>query len=67
MWCEAWSTEKKDAEKRVYRARCLVRCLEANLDRIEPEQFDELMARLESAREELHSAFLANIKISAEA
>ena len=66
MWCEAWSTRKKEAEKRVYRARCLIRCLEAKLDRIEPEQFDELMALIEATREELHAAILASIQAGAE-
>lgn len=62
VWCDAWTEEKKEAERRVYRARCRLRCLEANLDRIELERFDELMVQIESARMELHSAILANVK-----
>ena len=62
MWCEAWSEEKKAAENRVYRARCLLRCLESKLDRIEPEEFDGLMLQLEAARSELYAAAIANIR-----
>lgn len=62
-WCAAWTEEKKAAELRVYRARCLLRCLEANLDRINPEQFDELMTRIEAARNELSAAFYANLSV----
>ena len=62
-WCEAWSKEKKDAELRVYRAKCLLRCLEANLDRINPDQFDDLMAKIESARMELFTAIRENIAV----
>lgn len=65
IWCDTWSPEKKDAEMRLYRARCKLRCLEANLDKISPEQFDELMILIEEARMELHAAALAAIKISA--
>ena len=65
-WCDAWSQEKKDAELRVYRARCRLRCLEANLDRIDPDQFDELMAQIESARMELHEASVANLRVRME-
>ena len=65
LWCEAWSQEKKDAELRLYRARCKLQCLEANLTRIDIERFDELMILIEEARMELHAAFMANLKVSA--
>lgn len=38
------------ADRELYRAECLVKCLEAKLLRIEPEEFDELMKRLEAAK-----------------
>ena len=63
-WCAAWTKEKKDAELRVYRARCRLRCLESNLDRIEPERFDELMVQIEATRMELYSAWLASLNVS---
>lgn len=66
MWCNAWPQEKKDAELRVYRARCRLRCLEANLDRIDLDQFDELMVQIESARMELHEASVANLCVRME-
>lgn len=45
------------AERRRYRAACKVRCLEANLTRIDPQEFDQLMDQLEAAREEAKAAF----------
>lgn len=43
----------EEAERQRYRAVCKVRCLESGLDRIEYEQFDEVMAMLEEAKAEL--------------
>ena len=63
-WCEAWSNERKEAELRIYRARCRVRCLEANLDRIDYEEFDNLMTRIELARAELRDAIMAKMMLS---
>lgn len=50
--------EIQEAERQRYRAQCRVRCLEANLDRIAPEEFEPLMASLEAARVELEAAGL---------
>ena len=47
-----------NAERRQYRAACKVRCLEANLTRITPQEFDQLMTQLEAAKEEVRAAFL---------
>lgn len=55
-WCEAWPEELKEAERRRYRAECKLRCLTAALDRVDPAEFDGVMARIEAARDELHSA-----------
>ena len=44
--------ELREAERLTYRAQCWVRCLEANLDRIAPEDFEPLMESLEAARRE---------------
>lgn len=46
-------------ERRRYRAECKVRCLEANLDRIDPREFDLLMEQLEAAQEDAKAACLA--------
>jgi|GEM_PF-5011660 len=48
--------ELKEAERLTYRAQCRVRCLEANLDRIDPKDFEPLMESLEKARQELLEA-----------
>ena len=45
------------AERRRYRASCKVRCLEANLTRIDPQEFDQLMDQLKAAKEEAKAAF----------
>lgn len=39
-------------DRELYRAKCRVKCLEAKLLRIEPEEFDALMAQLEAAKSE---------------
>jgi len=62
-YCQAWSQEVKDAERRRFRAECKLRCLEANLDRITPVEFDGLMDQIEAAQEELRTAGLNLIRI----
>ena len=53
-----YDAELREAERLTYRAQCWVRCLEANLDRIAPEDFEPLMESLEAARRELLDAGL---------
>lgn len=53
---DRWPAELKAAEQRRYRAECKVRCLTANLDRVDPAGFDALMLQIELAQEELQSA-----------
>lgn len=48
--------ELENAERIAYRAACKVRCLEANLTRIQPEDFEQLMSELETARREVSAA-----------
>ena len=48
----------QEAERRRYRAECKARCLEANLERIGPGEFDALMGQIEAAQEELYQAAL---------
>lgn len=55
-WCEAWPEELKEAERRRYRAECKLRCLTAALDRVDPAEFDSIMAQIEATREELYVA-----------
>lgn len=62
-WCEAWPQEVKDAVQRHYRAKCKLRCLESALDRTDPEDFDELMARIEEAQAELLAATILRVKV----
>lgn len=54
--------ELENAERIAYRAACKVRCLEANLTRIEPEDFDRLMDELETARSEVSTAGLRELR-----
>mgnify|MGYP007063294583 CR=1 FL=1 len=51
--CAAWPQELKEAEQRRYRAVCRV---EAQLDRIGPEEFDQLMEQIEAAQAEVYEA-----------
>jgi len=53
--------ELENAERITYRAACKVRCLEANLTRIEPEDFERLMDELETARREASTAVLREL------
>ncbi len=50
---DKYAAELREAERQLYRAQCRVRCLEANLDRIDLEDFERLMESLEAARREL--------------
>ena len=54
--CAAWPQELKEAEQRRYRAGCRVKMLEAQLDRIGPEEFDQLMEQIEAAQAEVYEA-----------
>ena len=49
---DAWP----EAERRRYRAACRVKMLEAQLDRIGPEEFDQLMEQIEAAQAEVYEA-----------
>ena len=57
-YCAAWPQELKEAEQRRYRAVCRVKMLEAQLDRIGPEEFDQLMEQIEAAQAEVYEAGL---------
>lgn len=50
-------------ERRRYRAECRVRCLEANLDRIDPQEFDVLMDSIEAAQAEMRDAYFALLSL----
>lgn len=55
-YCEAWPKEIKDAEARRYAAACKIRMLEGLLDRIGPEEFDDVMLQLEEAHKAVQEA-----------
>lgn len=65
-YSRGWSEERKEAEWRRYRAECKLRCLEANLDRITPEEFDTLMEQIAAARAELSDAGWNLIRVRAQ-
>lgn len=48
-----WPPLLKEAERRNYRAECKLRCLTSSLDRIDPEDFDQVMDQIEEARKEV--------------
>ena len=54
-----------NAERRQYRAACKVRCLEANLTRITPQEFDQLMTQLEAAKAEAQAQAQQNAQNAA--
>lgn len=59
-YCHAWPEELKAAWRRVNRLQCKLRCLNSNVEKIDYEDFDELMCELEKTQQELfeaHSTF----------
>lgn len=52
-----------EAERRRYRAECMVRCLESSLDRTLPQDFDNIMRDLEAAHDELYKAAMATLDL----
>lgn len=65
-YCPGWPQELQEAERRRYRAACRVKMLEAQLDRIRPEEFDRLMDELEAAQAELHEAGVEMLRLKLE-
>lgn len=55
-YCSAWSEERKTVERRHYRLLCRLRCLEAALDRTDPQDFDALMDEIERTHELVQAA-----------
>ena len=51
----AWPPELQEAERRRYRAACKVRCLTSSLDRIRPEEFEQVMNQIEEAQAEAYT------------
>lgn len=58
----------REYERRRYHAECLVRCLEAKLERVEPfsVDYDLLMHQLDQAADEVHAAALALVSAKLE-
>ena len=55
-YCAAWPPELQEAEWRRYRAVCRLKMLEAQLERISPEEFDQLMEQIVAAQAEVYEA-----------
>lgn len=51
-----WPDDLKEAERTRFRAECRLRNLTAQLDTVDPSDFDGLMGQIETAREELYMA-----------
>lgn len=56
--CAAWPEELQKAEKEKYRLSLKIRCLEANIERADYEDFDELMSELEATQQQLNEVSL---------
>ena len=54
-YCQAWPDALKDLSRRHYRAMCRLRCLEAALDRTDPDDFDALMNQIEATQQEVYT------------
>lgn len=55
--------ELREAERRCYRLQCLIHCLESNLERIPPEEFEPLMDKIEAAYEEMDVAIYQRFRL----
>lgn len=64
-YCHTDSEELKEAKRRHYRAVCKLRCLTAALDRTDPEDFDNLMDRIEAAQEAVWEAGRFVVRLNA--
>lgn len=64
-YCEAWPEELKESERQRYHAECLIRCLEAKLDRIEPfsEEFERTMEALDKAHASVREAAVRSLTL----
>ena len=62
-YCEADSPELKEIKRKYDRAVCRVKCLEANITRIDYREFDALMDKLEKAQEDVHTLSIAITKL----
>lgn len=62
-YCEADSPELKEIKRKYDRAVCRVKCLEANITRIDYREFDALMDELEKAQEDVHTLSIAVTKL----
>ena len=60
---EADSPELKELKRKLDRAVCYVKCLEANITRIDYWEFDTLMAELENAQAEVRTLSIAVTKL----
>lgn len=55
-YCEAWPDEMKELSRKHYRALQRIRNLEAYITRVDPDEFDAVMADLENAKAEAINA-----------
>ncbi|MGM9577847.1 MAG: hypothetical protein ACI3VS_00550 [Evtepia sp.] len=52
-YCQNWPPELKEADRLNYRAECNLNCLLSSLNRTDPEDFDQVMDKIEEARKEV--------------
>ena len=62
-YCDGDSPELKELKRKRDRAVCRVKCLEANITRIDYREFDTLMDELENAQAEVRTLSIAVIKL----
>lgn len=55
-YCEDWTDEMKALSRVIYREEQRIRNLNAYITRVDPDEFDEVMAELERAEDTLRNA-----------
>lgn len=56
--CAAWPEELQKAEQEKYRLSLKIRCLEANIERADYDDFDRLMSELEATQQQINEVSL---------
>lgn len=61
-WNEGWSEAHKQAERQRQRLCYKLKMLEAQVERISPDEFDALMDEIEKTKRDIHAAGMAALR-----
>ncbi|MBQ8136966.1 MAG: hypothetical protein IJ174_05985 [Clostridia bacterium] len=61
-WNDGWSEARKQAERQRQRLCYKLKMLEAQIERISPDEFDNLMDEIEKTKQGIHAAGMAVLR-----